>query len=589
MAIWGNNNNNGGGSGISEEKVIELIEQQPLVTEDENGLARSIDKQVLDKSFLNANISDMKFDDADSASSKLVQLSDGYYYPITGQTIQWKDIGDKLHISRFYEALGITGTDHQPYVWLGGAVDENGVIVLNGIMRTNSESGPMVYAVSTDGIHWKYRVATTTVERWMPIQYGNGRWIATSGNDSDEYIVGQYVDGDMVWSVSSNMPNTNHSQMFYINDQWILLSKSSGVSRSYQIYTYNPNNNSFNLRTSVILDYGINNSIEQSSVRAWEDKIYVARPYSIEIFDSGFASYSSIQLDVTSYYDTIQLNNIVYLYTRRENANRLYRISNDELVAIDTQIPKATNIIAHNQDLLYLTTENPSMSQFVYRRPSSSYDTKGAYVPTQNPIQLIPYGNDILVISGTLWYSGVIQTSDYVYSVRNDVHIGLPGAANLNNENRWEEIPVLPTGNNTLIMRYNNDFKAVQLEQLILNGDTLKLESSDEYITPVGYKCIPLNPSSPTLYCPESLDMIVIGTSQVYTDTQCTERYGTVINKMFNPNNLTEIEVRSTDNNILYYNISNNIYPDTVATSKAVMKLGEAIGDVNTILESIIG
>lgn len=594
MAIWGNNNNNGGGSGISEERVLELIEQQPLVTEDENGLARAIDKQVLDKSFLNVNISDMNFNDAEAASSKLVQLSDGYYYPITGQTIQWKDREDKLHISRFYEALGITGTDKQPYVWLGGAVDENGVIVLNGIRRTTSDTGPMVYAVSTDGIHWKYGVATTTVERWWPIQYGNGRWIATSGNDSSEYIVGQYVDGDMVWSVYSNMPLANHSQMFYINDQWILLAKNSGVSKSYFIYTYNPNNNNkFNLRTNVILDDGINNVVEYSTIRAWGDKIYVARAFSVEIFSYGFASYSSIVHDNFSFMDTIQLNNIVYLYTRRENNNRLYRINEDQLITVATQIPKATNIVARNQDLLWLTTEltteNTNMSQFVYRRPSSSSDVKGSYVPTNNPILLIPYRDDILVISGTLWFSNVIRTSDYVYSVKNDSQIGVPGAANLNNENRWEEIPVLPTGNNALIMRKDNDFKPVQLEQLILSGDTLKVDSSDEYITPVGYKCIPLNPSDPTLYCPDSLEQITIGTSQVYTDPQCTDLYGIVTNKTFNPNNPTEIEVRSTDNNILYYNISNNIYPDTVATSKAVMELGEEIGDINTILESIIG
>lgn len=589
MAIWGNNNNNGGGSGISEDRVLELIDQQPLVTEDDNGLARAIDKQVLDKSFLNANISDLKFNDAEAASSKLVQLSDGYYYPITGQTIHWKDINNKLHISRYYEALGITGTDQQPYVWLGGAVDENGVIVLNGIQSTSSDVGAMVYAVSTDGIHWKYGVATTTIERWWPIQYGDGRWIATSGNDSSECIVGQYVDGDMVWSVYSNMQLQNHSQMFYVNSTWLLLAKSSGVSNSYRIYSYNPNTNDFILRKVVILDEGINNVVEYSTIRAWGDKIYVSRPFSIEIFSAGFASYSSIVHDNYSYMDTIQLNNIVYLYTRIETTNRLYRISNDELVTIDTQIPKATNIIAHNQDLLYLTTENTSMAQFVYRRPSSSYDVQGSYVPTNNPILLIPYRDDILVVSGTLWFSSVIKTSDYVYSVKNDEQIGLPGAANLNNDNRWEEIPVLPTGNNTLIMRYNNDFKAVQLEQLILNGDTLKVDSSDEYITPAGYKCIPLNPSSPTLYCPESLDMIVIGTSQVYTDPQCTDLYGIVTNKTFNPNNPTEIAVRATDNNILYYNISNNIYPDTVATSKAVMELGEEIGDINTILETIIG
>lgn len=588
MAIWGNNNN-GGGSGISEDRVIELIDQQPLVTEDENGLARSIDKQVLDKSFLNANISDLKFNDAEAASSKLVQLSNGYYYPITGQTIQWKDINDKLHISRYYEALGITGTDQQPYVWIGGAVDENGVIVLNGIRSTSSDSGAMVYAVSTDGIHWKYGVATTTIERWWPIQYGDGRWIATSGNDSSEYIVGQYVDGDMVWSVYSSMPLQNHSQMFYVNSTWLLLAKSSGVSNSYRVYSYNPNTNDFILRTFVILDEGINNVVEYSTIRAWGDNIYVSRPYSIEIFSAEFASYNSIVHDNYSYMDTIQLNNIVYLYTRRENNNRIYRINDNQLITVSTQIPKSTNIIAHNQDLLWLTTENTVMSQFVYRRPSSSYDVQGSYVPTQNPIQLIPYRDDILVISGTLWFSGVIKTSDYVYSVKNDSQIGLTGAANLNNENRWEEIPVLPTGNNALIMRHDNDFKAVQLEQLILENDTLKVDSSDEYITPVGYKCIPLNPSSPVLYCPESLDLITIGTSKVYTDQQCTDLYGIVTNKMFNPNNLTEIEVRSTDNNILYYNISNNIYPDTVATSKAVMELGESIGDVNTILESIIG
>lgn len=583
MAIWGNNNNNnGGGSGISEERVLELIDQQPLVTEEENGLARAIDKQVLDKSFLNVNISDMNFNDAEAASSKLVQLSDGYYYPITGQTIQWKDREDKLHISRFYEALGITGTDQQPYVWLGGAVDENGVIVLNGIMRTNSESGPMVYAVSTDGVHWKYGVATTTVERWMPIQYGNGRWIATSGNDSAEYIVGQYVDGDMVWSVSSNMPNPNHSQMFYINDQWILLAKNSGVSRTYYIYTYNPdNNNSFNQITTVILEDGINNSIEQSTIRAWGDKIYVARPYSIEIFSAEFASYSSIRTEVTSYYDTIQLNNIVYLYTRRENTNRLYRISNNDLVAIDTQIPKATNIVALDQDLLWLATENTNMSQFVYRLPSSSYDTKGAYVPTQNPIQLIPYGNDILVISGTLWYSGVIKTSDYVYSVKIDSQIGVPGAANLNNENRWEEIPVLPTGNNALIMRHDNDFKSVQLDQLILNGDTLKVDSSDEYITPVGYKCIPLDPSEPTLYCPVPLaDVTTDGNTEVFEDPQCLYYYGYITNKSFNPNNPTEIEVtvwREGSEVKLYYLITDTLYPNTIATTKAVMQLSKKL------------
>ena len=145
--------------------------------------------------------------------------------------------------------------------------------------------------------------------------------------------------------------------------------------------------------------------------------------------------------------------------------------------------PRSTNIVEHNGYLFWLGnfgddgTTNIAYTNYFSKETTG--ETMGAKIDTTCPIQLLPYGDDILVISGTAMYNTVAK-SDFVYSLKaNTLRSARP---TINNVNRWEEIPVLPTGNDALIMRHNNDFKTVQLEQLILNDDTLKVDSSDEYL-----------------------------------------------------------------------------------------------------------
>ena len=144
MDLVGGNSNSESDSGLSSEEVQELITEnldnpENLVTEDENGIARAIDKKVTDKSMINSVILSAQFASAAEASKRLTEVSDGFYSPVHAQTMHWLDLNGNLHLSRFHEALGISGLDRKPLCWLGGAVNENKVVVLNGVNKNNSE------------------------------------------------------------------------------------------------------------------------------------------------------------------------------------------------------------------------------------------------------------------------------------------------------------------------------------------------------------------------------------------------------------------------------------------------------------------
>jgi hypothetical protein len=140
----------------------------------------------------------------------------------------------------------------------------------------------------------------------------------------------------------------------------------------------------------------------------------------------------------------------------------------------------------------------------------------------------------------------------------------------------------LASGNDALIMRKNNQLQAIEkFKQLKFEEGGLAVDSSDEYLAPVGYKCLPLNPSEPTLYCPVPLaDVTTDGNTKVFEDPQCMYYYGYITNKSFNPNNPTEIEVtvwREGSEVQLYYLITDTLYPNTIATTKALMQLSKKL------------
>ncbi len=601
MDLVGGNSNSESDSGLSSEEVQELITEnldnpENLVTEDENGIARAIDKKVTDKSMINSVILSAQFASAAEASKRLTEVSDGFYSPVHAQTMHWLDLNGNLHLSRFHEALGISGLDRKPLCWLGGAVNENKVVVLNGVNKNNSDVGGMAYAISTDGIHWKYGVATETVERWLPIQYGDGLFIANSGNSSQEYIVGtlQGPNQDSIqWSVFSNMPSGYHSVMQYCDGAWFVCINQGGTATRYDIYIYDPYEGTFNLLLNVNRG-DVRTNVAGITLKVWDGKLYITDNYGLDIINletmSLMATYS---ISAPTWYDIIKFEDRIYLYGRRQNGF-VYLVTDSGLKQMVGGFPRSTNIVEHNGYLFWLGNfgddGTTNIAYTNYFSIETTGETMGAKIDTTCPIQLLPYGDDILVISGTAMYN-TVANSDFVYSLKaNTLRSARP---TINNVNRWEEIPVLPTGNDALIMRHDNDFKTVQLEQLILNDDTLKVDSSDEYLAPVGYKCLPLNPSEPTLYCPVPLaDVTTDGNTEVFEDPQCLYYYGYITNKSFNPNNPTEIEVTLWQNGQeiqLYYVISDNLYPNTIATSRAVMELSKKIAPADYIYPVYLG
>lgn len=589
MDLVGGNSNSESDSGLSSKEVQELIKEnldnpENLVTEDENGIARAIDKKVTDKSMINSVILSAQFASAAEASKRLTEVSDGFYSPVHAQTMHWLDLNGNLHLSRYSEALGISGLDRKPLCWLGGAVNENKVVVLNGVNKNNSDVGGMAYAISTDGIHWKYGVATETVERWLPIQYGDGLFIANSGNSSQEYIVGtlQGPNQDSIqWSVFSNMPSGYHSVMQYCDGVWVVCGNQGGVAYSYDIYIYDPYEGTFNLLLNVNRG-DVRTNVAGITLKVWDGKLYITDNYGLDIINletmSLMATYS---ISGYAWYDIIKFEDSIYLYGRRQNGF-VYLVTDSGLKQMVGGFPRSTNIVEHNGYLFWLGNfgddGTTNIAYTNYFSIETTGQTMGAKIDTTCPIQLLPYGDDILVISGTVMYN-TVANSDFVYSLKaNTLRSARP---TINNVNRWEEVPVLPTGNDSLIMRHDNDFKTVRLEQLILNDDTLKVDSSDEYLAPVGYKCLPLDPSEPTLYCPVPLaDVTTDGNTELFEDPQCLYYYGSITNKSFNPNNPTEIEVtvwREGSEVQLYYLITDTLYPDTIATTKAVMQLSKKL------------
>lgn len=598
MDLVGGNSNSESDSGLSSEEVQELITEnldnpENLVTEDENGIARAIDKKVTDKSMINSVILSAQFDSAASASDKLVEASNGFYAPVHGQTMHWVDLNSELHLSRYSEALGVSGLDKKPLCWLGGATNDK-VVVLNGVNSQSTDVGGMVYAISADGIHWKYGVATNTVERWYPIQYGGGLFIANTGNSSKEYIIGrlQGPNQDSIsWSVYSNMPGAYHSVMYYCDDAWLVCTNSGGTSYTYDIYIFDPDNGTFSLLTTVNRG-NVQNDISKNQLKIYDGKLYVSDSFGVDIIDlQTMTVLSTFATSNREIFETIKFKDSIYLYGRIQG-NSVYKITDDGLQNLVAIYPRKTNIIEHNGYLFWLGSLENDKSNLIYTGSFSKETTKeqnGTEFDTNNPVQLLPFGDDILVISGFYRYFSA-ENSDFVYNVRaNSLRASSP---TINNVNRWEEIPILSTGNDVLLMRRDNQFKAVQLHQLKMEDETLSVDSSDEYLAPVGYKCTPLSPSNPILYCPEKLENITVGSSEVFTDSQCMYYFGYITNKTFNPNNPTEIEVTLWQNGQeiqLYYVISDNLYPNTIATSRAVMELSKKIAPANYVYPVYLG
>jgi hypothetical protein len=594
MDLVGGNSISESDSGLSSEEVQELITEnldnpENLVTEDENGIARAIDKKVTDKSMINSVILSAQFASAAEASKRLTEVSDGFYSPVHAQTMHWVDLNGNLHLSRYSEALGISGLDRKPLCWLGGAVNENKVVVLTGINSNKSDVGELVYALSTDGIHWKYGVASTMIERWLSVQYGDGLFIVNSGNSSKEYAVGRLQGSSqdsIQWSVFSNMPNSYHSVMYYCDGSWLVCSSNSGTTNSYDIHVYNPDEGNFSHLISVARN-GMNVNLATNTMRIWDEKLYVADSFGLDVIDlSTMTLTSTFKISDVDYYDTIKFNNDVYLYGRKNYAS-VYKVTESGLKQMVSLSNRSTNIIEHNGYLFWLGNGEENNSTIVctnyFSRETTGENTR-ASIETENPIQLLPYGDDILVVSGTLRYS-TASNSDFVYSIKASSLRSIPPV--INNVNRWEEIPILASGNDALIMRKNNQLQAIEkFKQLKFEEGGLAVDSSDEYQAPMGYKCIPLNSDNPILYCPVPLNEVRTEASddlyetEVFLDSQCEDYFGYITNKDFNINNPTEIEVtvwQDGRESQLYYLLSEELYPDTVATSRAVMELSKKL------------
>jgi len=537
-----------------EEELETKQDVLGLVTEEINGIARSLDKKILDKSFINSNAIDEGhlYNSADEASESLIVESDGYYYPTTGSTMHYLNQNKDLILSRFYKSLGISGNANTPYRWTGAAY-KNGMYVISSQSDVNDGEGACKVAYSTNGTQWTIIEASSTHESWRKVEAGSDYFIIWSGNRSSEYL---YSTDGISWNLASALQNIYHIGFKYRNGRWVAIGRegvgaSNVMIEEFTLINQNP------LRSEIVVE---------STFHAND----------FEFLNSNYVILGGSQLMIVDAIDKTQIS-----YIQLSNPYNHIYLSNGKLFLL------ATNKIAVSDDGITWTEKdlyfNPS-TNIIYSAGkylcASASENKIYYsldldtwqsmtLPSSSSeswCDMIDSPNGILLTAGALnpYQQGWMTDIAYLLNSSNLV---------VKNLGLWVEMPVLDTSTNSILAVSDRKFVNVQLDKyLTLINDMLSVTTFDRYTKYANHPAIALSNLSEyqQIWINVANSAIVDGTTNAYSDEACTQSIGVITRHDYNLNNPLEIEV-TIDSSIFVYEYINSLYPEGVASMKALI------------------
>ena len=524
-----------------------------LVTEEQNGIARSLDKKLLDKSFLNsvAIDEDSNYATSDDASTSLIVESEGYYYPVTGSTMHWLNTNNELILSRFYKSVGISGTDRTPYRWMGAAY-QNGLYVISSQSNTNDGVGSCMVAYSSNGIQWTIITASGSEETWRSVQAGGGYFVICTGNKSSEFI---YSTDAINWNLSASMSNDYNVGLKYRYEKWVAVGSPNRTGGSIDIQEFND-----------ITGLPIITNITTTNFVAL-DFDYIAGKYIIlggstvlAVDATTKTIISSITLE-NSYSKIYEVNNQLICVN-----NRNISISQDGTTWQELTLPfvPTTNIIYSNNKYICADAVSNLLQYSSDLQNWQSFQLPDGSDTDWNNI--IDSPNGLLLLSGVQSLYSIGEKTDTAYLIDSSNYI-------VKNLGTWVDIPVLDTAVNSLLSVQDREFKNVQLgNYLSLLDQVLSVAYFERYTKYVNHPAISLTASAPysQLWVNVPNDNIVDNTTQIYSDEQCTQAVGVITQHDYNINNPMEIAV-SISGVPYVYNYVNSLYPQGLASMQALI------------------
>ena len=568
----------------------------PLATEKRKGLLSPVGKYQLDHSQL---IQTETATDTANDSAVALILQDEEYTPVDGQMMTWTGTDGKLHLSR-YEITG----DTQPLPsrwWRFAVTDKHGTtfVLSKAGIADQSIAGKFLIARTKDnGKYWDvFYDANSPTENWGDLFYfaDDDILIALARNSASQFFIS--YDGGDTWASKS----MSSGAQYYFNiwrdwaNRYVFAYRHDLSDAEIKLVA----TTDFSTFTDVSSDYPAKTKYcFQMSNDDWETSNrdnnwfclcnitgFIGEQSGLFVKRSGnWVQYEQIPYPSKSY-DTATL------YLIYNPSNQSYRRG---WMYYEKDMRNPSGYYLHTRNI-YGTLVFPTDINFFI--PISLDNSKnlvgvvGLNDGLYKAVGTFPIsGGPVMETAGDPMWDGEFvnqcQTAAGFFAVGGTKHDGLGRKSDFNMFfavsagkivnvpiDYWREIPLLPEHKTGVAVQTDNTAEIAQL------GDFLKLTETAEgkelgtihsdRITPfANYKLE--STSGNICWCPVAPADIVDNTTKIYSDEDCTDEIGVVIQHSFNPSNPNDVEV-SIGGETEVYVIDPTKIPQSLATTAALL------------------
>lgn len=586
---------------------VDIPPTPDLVTEEKDGLARALDKEIHDHSY--ANVAHRTPSSTAEDANEQLSSIDEQYSPKYGQMEQWLDPEMKLRTSR-YETIPEWNLPISAE-WSGACFDKvHGTFVVLDKAANGTAYGQLWVAVRQFGSNWDVIKPGLADESWRHIACSdNGVIIALSGNSSREIAIS--YDGGYTWKLST-LPSSQYwetvkarGDFFYftsLNQIIVTNSDASTVVKSinrisgeteiydscfgniedengYIIYAM------FRLSLisgsrKILYEHSDNVQIKCTFISPSYDRI--AQTIHPSNLINGIA-YGSLVVAYSSFLrssvvgvcgigenpsDDGVLSEIDYsidghltigvdlfTYGDRENVNGYYYVCYDTITNI-------THIYDRRSTLFVDSSEKGEDHQF-----------EGKFM------------NALMIEGNVLLFDGARVIADE-HKGSNAILVNINTWEIVDINEQWKEVFTLQNDKQGLLANFGEGFDGVGIEK-----DYMKMEKVGDDPTPyvletvhsdrtTEYANYPMysigGQSYDIVYCNVAISNMINNETQVYADEECTTVVGIVVShgdNIHNPNNVTVL-INGVNE---VYDFSADKTPKALATTKAILDLKQEV------------
>lgn len=571
------------------------LKNLPLVTEEENGIARAFDKVILDHSLQNSAQFGMRADEETAMGG--IEAEDPQYTPKVGQMLTWQNEVGEYKLSRYsYDTTFKLPIKTQ---WAYSVYDDvhDTVCCLSFGQPTGSLEGDFCVATRNVRGTWKV-VQSNPYERWFQLCYGNGTIVALSGNRSQEIMVS--VDGGFNWELYTLPADTYWKRARYHNGKFYFINDNTyHETEDFQNYT------SHSVYGARILDLTWKND---NIILLYKKPTGADSAYEIYIDDTADGGSEKKVPGISAGYWANLINSFVYvcsdIYTLFSafglvgtdpyDGLKKYSIHSVNLTTSQTRDEdggQGINLFKGVQDIVAVQDKDDPDKGYLYIFGQEFNHNAPIYKETFD-VNSFPFATTVYAdITSNVSVHGCIVRDNYIFAVKGaSLNGGWADSGYNEDETRildadtmeeteinfspWEQIPLIKEEAEGIVGVGNKKTYNVGVGKpyLQFKDKTLSANASDRIIEYENYR---LTRGDSVIWCVSAREDIVDNTTKVYEDEQCTTELGVITNHNYNPNNPTDTEV-SIDGNTYVYEFHDSKIPESLATTAAVIQLNQS-------------